>query len=453
MIDSASLIIEIGRGVVRIRTWAAATSLFLLSGCAFFVQDRIHYTWSPEAEIACDDCSPTASDATIIGVALSGGGSRASVYGAAALEILAEEGILQRADYLSSVSGGGFPAAYYALNQPQPCVSDETDTICEREDFATFKTAMRHDFLAAMTYRQMAKPNRISSPTRRLSSLQDVLDGEFIGGAEFGDLPKSPVLLINGARYDDARRFVFSNVAIPEAESDLGQFSQSTLRTASFSQPGCTRATPADFSLALAIAISAGFPPLLGPAAIEMRETCTGGEPRFWHLGDGGILDNTGVETIEDFALRGATSGQATKQVLILSIDAGRSSTPDEMMQQRNLKLWTTDPGRVVDIVGKRAEAYRQVALEQLAKDANVSFTTIRLRYTDARLEHWPASCAAREARGETMQAALASVPTNLRITPCDADLMELAAQDVVRRGIREHQALIRSVLASDSAK
>lgn len=425
-------------------------SLTLLSGCAFFVQDRIHYTWSPEAEMACTDCAPTASNATIVGVALSGGGSRASVYGAAALEILAEQGILQRADYLSSVSGGGFPAAYYALNQPQPCVSHETDTICESEDFATFKTAMRHDFLAAMTYRQMAKPNRITSPTRRLSSLQDVLNREFIGGAAFGDLPKTPVLLINGARFDDARRFVFSNLAIPEDDSDLGQFSQSTLRTASFSQPGCTRATPADFSLALAVSISAGFPPLLGPAAIEMRETCHGGAARYWHLGDGGILDNTGVETIEDFALRAVTSGPAAKRVIIFSIDAGRSSTPDEMMQQRNLKLWTTDPGRVVDIVGKRAEAYRQVALEQLAADAEVSFTTIKLRYTDAELEHWPASCAAREAAGETIQAALASVPTNLRITPCDADLMELAAQDVVRRGIHGHEQLISSVMAHE---
>ena len=427
-------------------------SLFLLSGCAFFVQDRVHYTWTPSAETVCADCTPREFDSTIIGVALSGGGSRASVYGAAALEILAEEGILQRADYLSSVSGGGFPAVYYALNQPKPCSAAASDTGCESEEFATLKSAMRHDFLASMTFRQIAKPNRITSPTRRLSSLQDVLDREFIGGAQFGDLPKKPVLLINGARYDDARRFVFSNVAIPEDESDLGQFSQSTLRTASFSQPGCTRATPADFSLALAVSISAGFPPLLGPAAIEMSETCKGGAPRYWHLGDGGILDNTGVETIEDFALRAAISGPAAKQVIIFSIDAGRSSTPDEMMQQRNLKLWTTDPGRVVDIVGKRAEAYRQVALEQLAEENNVSFTVIKLRYTDAQLEQWPVSCESRAARGENIQAALAKVPTNLRITPCDADLMELAANDVVRRGIRTHQVLIESVLGLDPA-
>lgn len=374
------------------------------------------------------------------------------MFGATALEVLAEEGLLQRTTYLSSVSGGGFPAAYYALNRPEPCQDEVAASGCESEDFTAFKQAMRQDFLAAMTFRQIAKPNRISSPTRRLSSLQDVLDDAFIGGAEFGDLPKTPVLLINGARYDDARRFVFSNVPIPEDESELGHFSRATLRTASFSQPGCTRATPQNFSVALSIAISAGFPPLLGPAAIEMTETCNGGAPQYWHLGDGGILDNSGVETIEDYALRAVTSGQPVRRVIIFSIDAGRSSTPDEMMQKRNLKLWTSDPGRVVDIVGKRAEAYRQVALEQLAEDVGVSFTVIKLRYTDAQLDAWPASCEAHKNGGETISEVLARVPTNLRITDCNADLMELAAKDVVRRGIHDNQDLVDHILLGSTA-
>lgn len=429
---------------MQIRLWAASLAAFTLSGCAFFLEDRIHYTWSPDAGTPCADCLPTETGSTIIGVALSGGGSRASVYGAAALEIFAEAGILDQTTYLSSVSGGGFPAAYYALKQPQVCADE---TACNTAGFETFKAAMRHDFLGSMTVRQIEKPNRISSPTRRLSSLQDVLDEQFVGGAGFGDLPTAPVLLINGARYDDARRFVFSNVAIPEAQSGERQFSEATLRTASFSQPGCARPTPRDFPVSLAVAISAGFPPLLGPAAFEMSETCTGGAPLYWHLGDGGILDNTGVETIEDYALHAATSGQPVKRVIIFSVDAGRSTSPDDMMDQRNLKLWTTDPGRVVDIVGKRAEAYRQVALDQLARDAGVEFTIIKMRYTDAELSAWPVSCGENEDDRSAIREALATVPTNLRITDCNADLMELAAEDVVRRAIADHRDLIDDVL------
>lgn len=438
-----------GRMKLKFRIWLAAASSFLLSGCAFIVQDRIHYTWAEDSGVTCETCVPNLTDSTLIGVALSGGGSRASVYGAAALEVLANEGILQQATYLSSVSGGGFPAAYYALNKPEPCSTSEPSAHCQSESFSAFKRAMRQDFLAAMTFRQIEKPNRISSPTRRLSSLQDVLNGAFVDGAAFGDLPKEPVLLINGARYDDARRFVFSNVAIPEEDSAEGQFSQSTLRTASFSQPGCTRATPANFSVALALSISAGFPPLLGPASIEMGESCDGGASRFWHLGDGGILDNTGVETIEDYALRAAISERSPKKVIIFAVDAGRSTRSAEMMQERNLKLWTTDPGRVVEIVGKRAQAYRQVALEQLAKDADVSFTIIKLRYTDAEIEAWPASCAKYANSGVSIKEVLAGVPTNLRITDCHADLMELAAKNVIHSGIRDNRELIDAALTN----
>lgn len=442
------------RGDIRIGAQIAVlvATCVMLSGCAFFVEDRIHYTWSAASDRSCSGCEPVPSGSTIIGVALSGGGSRASVFGAAALEILAEEGILEHADYISSVSGGGFPAVYYALNQTDLCPRGARDTGCDSDAFSEFKNTMRHDFLGGMTLRQIQKPNRISSPTRRLSSLQDVLDQQFVEGATFAELPPSPVLLINGARYDDARRFVFSTVAIPEADSNLRQFSEPTLRTASFSLPGCARATPEDFPVALAAAISAGFPPLLGPAAIEMDETCEGGATRYWHLGDGGILDNSGVETIEDYALRAVSSGAPVKRVLIFSIDAGRSTAPEAMMQTRNLKLWTTDPGRVVDIVGKRAEAYRQVALQQLADEADVSFTIIKMRYTDADLEAWPDSCRAARRGRQTLNQTLAQVPTNLRISDCDADLMERAAKRVVRRAIADHQIEIDEILAAANA-
>lgn len=433
--------------MVKFRIWIAAASIFMVSGCAFFMQDRIHYSWAPETAMPCTDCAPDEMGTTLVGIALSGGGSRASVYGAAALEILAEEGILQRASYLSSVSGGGFPATYYALNKPELCPAPSTELDCDQDAFFRFKQTMRNDFLSAMTFRQIEKPNRISSPTRRLSSLQDALDTAFLQGATFADLPKWPVLLLNGARYDDARRFVFSNVAIPDEGRELGQFSESTLRTASFSQPGCTRPTPAGFPVALAAAISAGFPPVLGPAAIEMKENCTDGAPRYWHLGDGGILDNSGVETIEDYALRAVTEGQPVKRVIIFSIDAGRRSTPETMMKQRNLKLWTTDPGRVVDIVGRRAEAYRQIALEQLSRDADVAFTVVKLRYTDAELDAWPAACDTSIRDAASLRDTLSNVPTSLKITDCHAELMEKAAMDVVRRGLREHSKLLDEVL------
>lgn len=431
--------------------------MLLTNGCALFLPDRIHYTVQDQQRQTLQAAGrpsapaqpPASSDngADVIGVALSGGGSRASVYGAAALEVLAEEGVLQRATYISSVSGGGFPAAYYALNKPAPCTTADNDAPCASESFGTFKEAMRHNYLADMTLRQVGKPGRITSSTRRLSSLQNALDHQIIKDAAFSDLPSSPILLINGARYDDGRRFVFSNVAIPEEDSNIAQFTNKALRTASFSLPGCTRPTPPNFSVALAVAISAGFPPVLGPASIEAPETCDGDGVQYWHLGDGGILDNTGVETIEDFALRAELDGPPVKRVIIFSIDAGRSTPSELMMQTRNLKLWTSDPGRVVEIVGMRAQAYREVALRHLRRNSDISVTTIKMRYTDARIDEWPASCRDdHEGGAQAISAHLATIPTSLKITDCDADLMELAARDVVGRALRENATVLESL-------
>ncbi len=423
----------------------------LTNGCAMFTPDRIHYTWQNQPEAMAptammQQVASIADDGTVIGIALSGGGSRASVFGAAGLEVLAEAGLVQKATYISSVSGGGFPAAYYALNKPTPCAAHSTSMPCTSESYAVFKEAMRHNFLSDMTLRQLGKPGRITSPTRRLSSLQEALDHQIINDAMFADLPASPVLLINGARYDDGRRFVFSNVAIPEDESDIEQFSNATLRTASFSQPGCTRPTPPEFSVALAVAISAGFPPLLGPASIEMPETCDGGATQYWHLGNGGILDNTGVETIEDYALRAETGGPKAKRVVIFSLDAGRSTPAQSMMGTRNLKLWTSDPGRVVEIVGMRAKAYRDVAIRNTRTNDEVSITTITMRYTEAEIDQWPPACGERDNDPQAISEHLATIPTNLKITDCDAELMELAARDVVSKALQENAALLDEI-------
>jgi len=65
------------------------------------------------------DACPT-DDNNFIGVAISGGGSRASVFSAAVFFELQRYGLLQQVDVLSSVSGGSFTAAYYVLSCDDP---------------------------------------------------------------------------------------------------------------------------------------------------------------------------------------------------------------------------------------------------------------------------------------------------------------------------------------------
>ena len=54
------------------------------------------------------------ADGRFVGLAFSGGGSRAAVFGAAVMKELDRVGLLSQADVLSAVSGGGLPAAAYA---------------------------------------------------------------------------------------------------------------------------------------------------------------------------------------------------------------------------------------------------------------------------------------------------------------------------------------------------
>jgi len=136
-----------------------------------------------------------------------------------------------------------------------------------------------------------------------------------------------------------------------------------------------------------------------------------------------------------------------SNDVIGIALSGGGSRAPSQtMMQESNLKLWTSDPGRVVEIVGMRAQAYRDVALRHTRGGSGATVTTIKMRYTDAKIDEWPASCGDRECNAQATNAHLANIPTSLKISDCDADLMELAASNVVRRALRENAAVLERV-------
>src|SRR3954470_12003246 len=60
--------------------------------------------------------APVDNDGYFVGLAISGGGSRSANFAAAAMFQLQRLGVLQRVDYISSVSGGSLTAAYYCTH-------------------------------------------------------------------------------------------------------------------------------------------------------------------------------------------------------------------------------------------------------------------------------------------------------------------------------------------------
>ncbi|MEL7487146.1 MAG: hypothetical protein AAGJ87_08025, partial [Pseudomonadota bacterium] len=253
-----------------------------------------------------------------------------------------------------------------------------------------------------------------------------------------GDLNGDVVLLINAASFDTAQRFVFSNIAV-DAEL-ISEAGDPLLDASGFSLGTCARATPADVPLSLAVASSAAFPPAFGPVAIEVAPACGEQDARYWHLGDGGILDNSGVETLQEVLVERAAGANPPARATIFEFDAGNAKTAEEFTAIRNLKLWTSGPARVHHIAAERADALRKKAWRAQEKTLGFPVTIVSLKLSEAALEGaaWPASCGQGVRKKGTPQDRLNKVPTSFRITPCDADLVELAAKTLVERAMTD---------------
>ena len=75
----------------------------------FFAPLKLHF----RAKLAAELAPPVLAEATdpFVGLALSGGGTRTAVFGAAGMKALHDRGLLADVTHVSSVSGGGLPAS------------------------------------------------------------------------------------------------------------------------------------------------------------------------------------------------------------------------------------------------------------------------------------------------------------------------------------------------------
>jgi predicted acylesterase/phospholipase RssA len=445
---------------------AALLWLMSMHGCANF-DAKIHYELAPmdaATKAACSDTVGTGSATEFVGVALSGGGSRAAVFGAASLEALWEHGLIDLVTHISSVSGGSIASSYYVANPPAcaELAPGSKQESCYREYFHEFKQAMRSDYKLSMEWRQFIHPNRwLISNSRRATSLQEAVDERFLHATTFGDLADRraqanhngrhpPVLLINAGSYDNGRRFVFSNLCMPESPAPVtneivgNPLNKTAVRSLTFSRPDCARPAPRDLPVALAVATSASFPPVIGPVTIAVPSACTGGQTQYWHLGDGGTYENSGVDSLEEVILHEHRALPKTlDRALIVAIDAGMKEDESKLMDIKNFWLLRYHPGLITESFNNRAQGYHDLLWKRLDSDLSnqgLRIERINLRYTSAKLDRWPASCeqaaASVKQSPEDIRAAitaqLAEIETTLSITDCNADLLEMAAKDVV---------------------
>jgi predicted acylesterase/phospholipase RssA len=210
----------------------------------------------------------TNGDGYFVGLALSGGGSRSANFSAACMFELERIGLLQRVDYISSVSGGSLTGAYYCLNHDgwNPKEVQRKLTHSFASDIAT-QILLPWDTIALMF-----------TDYDRSDLLANTLRVNLFTGANgkqqtFDDLlPDRPRLLINATDLQSTRRFVFCNESFDEINSDL-----------------------AKYPIAYAVAASSSVPVVLHQ--VTLRDFSTTFE-QYRHLVDGGVVDNLGITTL-----------------------------------------------------------------------------------------------------------------------------------------------------------
>lgn len=412
----------------------AACALIVGVVNGFVLPLKVHFRVSP-ASLPVDPARTEADP--FVGLALSGGGARAAVFAAAGMKALHERGLLETVTHVSSVSGGGFPAAYLALNPvPQGGGSDAY--------FDQMQDVVAHDYFWDVQMQQMRKPRRAFSPSRRLLSLQEMMDTPaFLNGARFEDLPSSRSFFFNTVSYDTAQRVVLSNAVLPSPiAAKTASVLPARLRAQSFSDAEHLRAAPANMPLSLAVATSAAFPPYLGPTTLEMAHP-DAAAPQYWHLGDGGVFENPGVETLREAIYARGTRQKAT----IYSFNAGMQLDPNLSQNTLDISIWSRDVTRLVDVLSSYATAHRETGYEVLDAQHDMQIEHIEFNYMDvARLvasgqikdpkwqswAGWNHATHADRTQSATPAAHLAKIPTALKITPGNRELIAAAAACLV---------------------
>lgn len=425
--------------------------------------------------------APLPDQDTLVGIAVSGGGSRAATYAAGALEALAgiriadggqTRSVLEKVTHMSSVSGGSLATAYYALKKPsksEPVLDDQGLSAAYERFFSTFKNDMQLNFQGKALARQFLN-FRAFNPTKSAYSLAEVWDANFFNEATFSRLYErekngdAPQVIFNGTIYNSGRRLVlttlppsdFSYEFTKELRTKLmakgeqftpegrASFDRSLRRAKNQFNPQTFEDLAADhrnLPVSLAVATSASFPPVVGPVTYQ-----TEGASTYTHAGDGGLFDNLGTESLTTVFLNKLHPGRpAAKKALILVIDASfpfDEGTADLDQKEKGYQVFIDDPSRIVGIMEERANAYQAMLWHSLRTESALlpdydHFKLIILRHTEA---EWtkddpiPAGCPD-SLTPEEISKTIRQIPTLFKIEePCHGALLIAAAHKVVNK-------------------
>ena len=276
----------------------ATFQLAFLSGCAI-VQYGTHANEGPvltspvPTRATTKISSSDLKNGIFIGIAMSGGGSRAANFSAAALLQLESLGILQQATALSSVSGSSLTAAYYGLFSEDKIHHWNPKQVRER---------LVRNFELDWFWRWFLPWNIARywfTGFDRSDIMADVFDHNLFEDKTFGQMPRTtPKILINATSLtDNGASYLFTDEAFNKIGSGLDKYAVSRAVMASGAFPGAFH-------------------------NVTLRDYT---QPKqYVHLFDGGPSDNLGINSLRKIArdLYLGPESAHPKKCLVLIVDA-----------------------------------------------------------------------------------------------------------------------------------
>lgn len=298
----------------------------------------------------------------LVGIAISGGGSRAANFAASVLSELDQMGILDQATVISSVSGGSLAAGYYVSRAQNPLRAKDSEQF-----WTEVKDALSQE-LRTKWLTSLGRPDHLLRTVipgyTRTTVMADVLDDLLSNGlpspwpasdarkhAEsytFAHLPADgPLLLMNATAQNDLYE-------VPAAPcTNRGWRGQGLrLESVSFTETffhDCLNSNLGDFRLADAVMASAAFPGVFNSVTLAAYPAAGSQQvAQYLHLIDGGPADNLGLEGIIGAAAQQAKGNGHSDppDCLIIAIDAFASGDPERRQWRRDIRGIV---GRVVD--------------------------------------------------------------------------------------------------------
>jgi predicted acylesterase/phospholipase RssA len=283
-----------------------------------------------------------------IGLALSGGGFRASLFHIGVLARLAELGVLRRVEVISCVSGGSIVGAHYYLKVQQLIETTPDEQITDadylrivKELEAEFLSGIQRNIRARVATSFSANLKMIFKPgysrTLRLGELYEeelyskvadrpaserrrerymhelVISPDLGGGRRWENFKpkfhnwrrtaKAPILVINAAALNTGHNWQFTATYMGESPASIHTEIDSVyrLRRKSYTDEPDSRERPQRVRLGHAVAASSCVPVLFEPVVLkDLYERKSGDSPEEISVGlvDGGVCDNQGVASL-----------------------------------------------------------------------------------------------------------------------------------------------------------